>query len=207
MLHLFRRKCESWFYSPDILIFWDQGKSCKRFHLGFVRDTLAALFNTSWLTITHHTTQYTLQYITHYTTQYNTIHYTLHNTIQYNTLHITRHNTILDLNQYTAPGADHFGLPGHVSLVTVGAGKSYKNVFVSENSLQLQLIDIMCREHLRTRWLLDSLMLLLKIVYFFWLLSKVIFLNPEFSWYKETHQRECVVSLRGNINVQEECRL
>ena len=84
----------------------------------------------------------------------------LHNTIQYNI-------GSEPVDHYTAPGADHFGLPGHVSLVTVGAGKSYKNVFVSENSLQLQLIDIMCREHLRTRWLLDSLMLLLKIVYFF----------------------------------------
>ena len=164
----------------------------------------------SWFCPWHAGRPIQYELVDHYTshnTIHITIHYTLHNTIQYNTLHITRHNTILDLNQYTAPGADHFGLPGHVSLVTVGAGKSYKNVFVSENSLQLQLIDIMCREHLRTRWLLDSLMLLLKIVYFFWLLSKVIFLNPEFSWYKETHQRECVVSLRGNINVQEECKL
>ena len=172
MLHLFRRKCESWFYSPDILIFWDQGKSCKRFHLGFVRDTLAALFNTSWLTITRYTTQYNIGS--------EPVHCPGCRSFWFARTCELGHRRSWEKLQKRICFRKFIAAPINWYYVP----RTFKNTVVAG------FIDAPAQ-------------------FFLLFLTSIFgcFLNPEFSWYKETHQRECVVSLRGNINVQEECKL
>ena len=142
------------------------------------------------------------------------LHITQHNT-HYNTLHITQHNTIQYITHYTTQyniGSEPVHCPGCRSFwfartCELGHRRSWEKL--QKRICFRKFIAAPINWYYVPRTFKNTVLpgFIDKLVLLFLTSFFGCFLNPEFSWYKETHQRECVVSLRGNINVQEECRL